>query len=91
MVKCILKDINGDTKLNLSGEEINITYDKSYKDGDIFKITSDFEFLFVSFDNSQKISLVHSPQREFYYKVPVGVPCRHTTENLGKVASITSL
>lgn len=70
MIKCILKDINEDTKAKYSGENIDILYTEAYKDGDTFKITSDFEFLFVSFDISQELSLVYIPEKEFTYKIP---------------------
>lgn len=72
MIKCILKDINGDIKAEFSGENIDVLYDKRYKDGDTFTVSADSEFLFVSFDGSQKTSLVYAPNKDFTYEIPCG-------------------
>ena len=72
MIKCILKDINDDEKIVFSGESIDVFYDEYYKEGETFVVSCDAAFLKVSFDESQKISLIYVPGGNFTYTVPLG-------------------
>lgn len=72
MIKCTLFDVNGDEKAAFSGAFIDTVYEGFYREGDKFKIRSDFEFVFVSLDASQKLSLIYLPEKELTYTVPFG-------------------
>lgn len=72
MIKCTLFDVNGDEKAAFSGAFIDTVYEGFYREGDKFKIRSDFEFVFVSLDASQKPSLIYLPEKELTYTVPFG-------------------
>ena len=72
MIKCTLKDINGDVLLELSGDSIDAVYDDIYKEGSRFEIRSDSEWLTASFDESQKPSVVFVPDKRFAYNIPFG-------------------
>ena len=72
MIKCILKDINKDEKISFSGSKIETLYDEYYKEGDVFFISCDSDFIRVSFDDSQVRSIVYVPDHEFMYPIPCG-------------------
>lgn len=72
MIKCVIKDINKDIKATFSGEVIDVIYDDLYKEGDVFTVTVDSDFVKVSFDESQKTSVIYVPEHEFTYPVPLG-------------------
>ena len=65
MIKCVLTDINGDVKTEFGGEKVDSVCDGEYRQGDTFRVTSDSEFIEVSFDESQAVSTVYVPEREF--------------------------
>ena len=73
MIKCVLTDINGDIKAEFGGEKVDSVYGGEYRQGDTFRVTSDSEFIEVSFDESQAASTVYVPDRELKYSVPYGV------------------
>ena len=72
MIKCIIKDINKDVKAEFKGEFIDVVYSDFYKEGDTAYITCDVDFLSVSFDESQKQSIVYVPDHDFLYPMPMG-------------------
>ena len=72
MIKCVIKDINKDEKIRFSGECIDVSYDELYKEGDFFTVSTDTDFVSVSFDESQKQSIIYVPEHEFTYTVPLG-------------------
>ncbi len=72
MIKCVIKDVNKDEKASFSGALIDAVYDDFYKEGDIISVITDTDFISVSFDESQKVSTVYVPDREFFYPVPLG-------------------
>ncbi len=72
MIKCIIKDINKDVKAEFKGETIDVVYNDLYKEGDTAYITCDTDFVAVSFDESQKQSVVYVPDHDFLYPMPMG-------------------
>lgn len=72
MIKCILKDINNDEKACFTGESIDSLYNEEYREGDVFYVRCDSDFLSVSFDESQVKSIIYVPDHEFSYPVPYG-------------------
>ena len=72
MIKCVLKDINNDEKVSFVGECIDALYDDYYKEGETFTVSSDTDFVKVSFDESQVVSIVYVPTHEFNFTVPIG-------------------
>ena len=72
MIKLFISDINKDIKASYEGESIDILYDKCYKEGDVISVKCDTDFVSVSFDKSQKESVVYVPDGEFTYPVPLG-------------------
>ncbi len=72
MVKCILKDVNGDTLLELSGDSIDTVYEDVYKEGSRFEVSADSEWITAAFDESQIPSTVFVPDRRFTYNIPFG-------------------
>ena len=72
MIKCIIKDINKDVKAEFKGEVIDVVYNDLYKEGDTAYITCDTDFVAVSFDESQKQSIVYVPDHDFLYPMPMG-------------------
>lgn len=72
LMKCILKDVNGDIVAQYCGDGIDATYDGEYKSGYRFEVTTDCDFIKVSFDESQKESIVYVPNHKFEYAVPFG-------------------
>ena len=72
MIKCVIKDINKDEKASFSGEFIDVDYSEFYKEGDFFTVSTDTDFIAVSFDESQKLSIIYVPEHEFSYTVPLG-------------------
>ena len=72
LIKCTVKDINKDTKAFFDGDIINIEYNDYYKEGDVMHISCDTDFVSVSFDESQKRSIVYTPDHEFTYELPIG-------------------
>ena len=72
MIRLSLSDINKDIKASYEGEAIDIIYDRCYKEGDVISVRCDCEFVSVSFDESQKESIIYVPEGEFTYPVPLG-------------------
>lgn len=72
MIKCVLKNINKDIKAEYSGDLVDVVYRGEYKDGDFFEVSSDFEFISTSFDDSQKSSVIYAPEKNFTYVLPFG-------------------
>ena len=72
MVKCVLKDINNDLKVSFTGESVDAFYDEYYKEGETFTVSCDTDFVKVSFDESQVLSIIYVPTHEFTYTVPIG-------------------
>jgi 4-deoxy-L-threo-5-hexosulose-uronate ketol-isomerase len=72
MIRCILNDINGSTKAEFCGEFVDRTFDGFYREGDIFKVKSDSDFIAASFDESQVCSIIYLPKKEFSFHVPIG-------------------
>ncbi len=72
MIKCVLKDINGDVKFSIENNDISFWYDDFYKEGETFAVSCDTDFVKVSFDDSQVESVVYVPSHEFNYTVPLG-------------------
>ncbi len=63
---------NGDVKASYKGESIDVIYDSAYESGDYAKVLCDTGFLEVSFDKSQKASIVYLPDQKFVYEFPYG-------------------
>mgnify|MGYP004524013413 CR=1 FL=1 len=61
LMKCILKNINGDIVAQYCGNGIDAIYDGEYKEGFCFEVMSDCDFIKVTFDESQKESIVYAP------------------------------
>lgn len=72
MIKCILNDINGSPKAEFCGEFVDSTFDGFYREGDVFKVKSDSEFIAASFDESQVCSIIYLPKKECSFPVPIG-------------------
>ena len=72
MILCIIKDKEGNTKAEYRGEQINVIYGKSYEPGDKAEVSFDSDFVKVTFDESQKESLVYVPERKLVYELPYG-------------------
>lgn len=72
MIKCILKDINGDVKAEFRGDTINTEFNDYYKEGDVFYVTAETEFIEASFDCSQVSSVIYARNKEFSFPVPLG-------------------
>lgn len=72
MIKCILKDINNSEKIVFQGESIDVFYDEYYKENETFVVSCDEDFLMVSFDESQKPSIIYVPECNFTFTVPLG-------------------
>ena len=72
LIKCTLKDINKDSKAFFNGDIIDVEYGDYYKEGDVMHISCDTDFVSVSFDKSQKPSIVYTPDHEFTYELPMG-------------------
>lgn len=72
LMKCILKNINGDIVAQYCGNGIDAIYDGEYKEGFCFEVMSDCDFIKVTFDESQKESIVYVPNHKFEYAVPFG-------------------
>ena len=71
MIKCTIYDINKDIKAEFVGENIDVFYDDYYKEGETVKVLSNTEFVSVSFDESQKQSIIYIPDHEFIYELPM--------------------
>jgi len=72
LIKLSLSDINKDIKASYEGEFIDILYDSCYKEGDVISVKCDTDFVSVSFDKSQKESIIYVPGGEFTYPIPLG-------------------
>ena len=72
MLQCILKDANQNEKARFEGEEIEAVLEASYQEGDTFYVTTDCDFVEVSFNKSQKPSIVYVPDHTLSYTVPLG-------------------
>ena len=71
IIKLQLKDLNKEVKYEISGKEIEATYEGEYKEGDFFVITSDdSEFLFVKLDDTMEEALLYLPEKYFEYSIP---------------------
>lgn len=72
MIQCTVKDINKDIKAKFGGKTIDVEYNGLYKEGDVIVISCEADFIAVSFDESQKLSVVYVPDHELIYPVPMG-------------------
>ena len=72
LIKLSIIDINKDIKASYEGENIDILYDSCYKEGDVMSVKCDSDFVSVSFDESQKESIIYVPEGEFTYPIPLG-------------------
>ena len=59
MIKLNISDINKDIKASYEGDSIDILYDSCYKEGDVISVKCDSDFVSVSFDKSQKESIIY--------------------------------
>ena len=67
-LRYVIKDKEGNTKAEYRGEQINVIYGKSYEPGDKAEVSFDSDFVKVTFDESQKESLVYVPERKLVYE-----------------------
>ena len=72
MIKCTITDVNKDIRASYEGEAIDVIFEDRYKDGDVITIKCDSSFISVTFDESQKESIVYLPEGEFKYPIPFG-------------------
>ncbi len=72
MIQCTVKDVNKDTKAKFGGKSIDVEYNGLYKEGDVIVVSCDTDFIAVSFDESQKLSVVYVPCHELVYPLPMG-------------------
>lgn len=73
IIKLQIKDINREVKFEVCDSEISTVYEKDYKEGDYFVISSeDSEFLFVRLDDTMKEALLYLPEKYFEYVIPTG-------------------
>ncbi len=72
MIVLKICDKNGEVKAQYSGENICTLYDNAYEPGDRAEVVCSESFLKVSFDESQKESVVYIPEKKFVYEFPYG-------------------
>ena len=70
MIKLDICNKDGAVKTSYSGEAIDVIYENAYVPGDFGRIICDDNFLEVSFDETQKPSIVYLPEKKLVYEFP---------------------
>ena len=72
MILCKIKDKDGNMKAEYQGQQIDLVYDATYEPGDRAEVSFESDFIKVTFDESQKESLVYVPEHQLIYEFPYG-------------------
>ena len=72
MIICRIKDKNGNIKREYKEEQIDVIYEEPYESGDRAEVVFDSDFLRITFDESQKESMVYVPEHRLTYEFPYG-------------------
>ncbi len=72
VIICMIKDKDGNKKTEYKGEQIDVNYEATYEPGDKAEVTLDSDFIRISFDESQKESLLYVPEHKLVYEFPYG-------------------
>ncbi len=70
MIKLDICGKDGGIKASYSGDSIDVVYEEAYAPGDFAQVKCDDDFLTVSFDESQKKSIVYLSENGFIYEFP---------------------
>lgn len=70
MINLIICNKNGEVKASYSGEVIDVIYENAYVPGDFAQVKCEDSFLEVSFDETQKPSIVYLTENKFSYEFP---------------------
>ena len=72
MITCRILDKDGTVKATYQGSQIEVTHEMAYEAGDRAEVSCDSEFIKVTFDESQKESLLYIPEQKLVYEFPHG-------------------
>ena len=72
MITCRIKDLDGNVKAEYKKAQVDVIYEAPYEPGDKAEVTFDSNFVTVTFDESQKESMVYVPEHRLVYEFPYG-------------------
>ena len=72
MIICSIKDKDGNVLAEYRGEQIDVLYNMSYEPNDKAEVSFNSDFVRVTFDESQKESIVYVPEHKLVYEFPYG-------------------
>jgi len=72
VITCKIKDLDGNIKAEYKEEQVDVIYEAPYEPGDKAEVIFDSNFVTVTFDESQKESMVYVPEHRLVYEFPYG-------------------